>query len=97
MDPVTSPRRQRARLGPPTAPRRLLASPFASPVRRPPNTAFTPWRRLGGRLDNYGFLPILSRCKKYPTMELRGLFDYLVNQLKRGNGIELVRSEYLYF
>ncbi|XP_016465502.1 THO complex subunit 2 isoform X1 [Nicotiana tabacum] len=29
-------------------------------------------------------------CKKYPSMELRGLFQYLVNQLKRGNGIELV-------
>lgn len=32
----------------------------------------------------------ISRCKKYPSMELRGLFQYLVNQLKRGNGIELV-------
>lgn len=31
-----------------------------------------------------------SRCKKYPSMELRGLFQYLVNQLKKGNGIELV-------
>jgi THO complex subunit 2 len=30
------------------------------------------------------------RCKKYPSMELRGLFQYLVNQLKRGQGIELV-------
>ncbi|GER41251.1 THO complex subunit [Striga asiatica] len=30
------------------------------------------------------------RCKKYPSMELRGLFQYLVNQLKKGNGIELV-------
>ncbi|KEH24624.1 THO complex subunit 2 [Medicago truncatula] len=29
-------------------------------------------------------------CKKYPSMELRGLFQYLVNQLKRGHGIELV-------
>ncbi|CAA6659375.1 unnamed protein product [Spirodela intermedia] len=29
-------------------------------------------------------------CKKYPSMELRGLFDYLVNQLKKGSGIELV-------
>ncbi|GAY56567.1 hypothetical protein CUMW_172890 [Citrus unshiu] len=29
-------------------------------------------------------------CKKYPSMELRGLFQYLVNQLKRGKGIELV-------
>ncbi|WJX48474.1 THO complex subunit 2 [Trifolium repens] len=29
-------------------------------------------------------------CKKYPSMELRGLFQYLVNQLKRGQGIELV-------
>ncbi|RAL47850.1 hypothetical protein DM860_011435 [Cuscuta australis] len=29
-------------------------------------------------------------CKKYPSMELRGLFQYLVNQLKRGNGIELL-------
>ncbi|KAI3847949.1 hypothetical protein MKX03_017474 [Papaver bracteatum] len=28
-------------------------------------------------------------CKKYPSMELRGLFQYLVNQLKRGKGIEL--------
>lgn len=30
------------------------------------------------------------RCKKYPSMELRGLFQYLVNQLKKGQGIELV-------
>eukprot|EP01018_Ginkgo_biloba_P036677 Gb_33812 [translate_table: standard] len=29
-------------------------------------------------------------CKKYPSMELRGLFQYLVNQLKKGEGIELV-------
>ncbi|KAI7993665.1 THO complex subunit 2 [Camellia lanceoleosa] len=29
-------------------------------------------------------------CKKYPSMELRGLFQYLVNQLKKGNGIELL-------
>ncbi|KAG0493334.1 hypothetical protein HPP92_004328 [Vanilla planifolia] len=29
-------------------------------------------------------------CKKYPSMELRGLFQYLVNQLKKGIGIELV-------
>lgn len=29
-------------------------------------------------------------CKKYPSMELRGLFQYLVNQLKRGRGIELI-------
>lgn len=29
-------------------------------------------------------------CKKYPSMELRGLFQYLVNQLKKGVGIELV-------
>lgn len=29
-------------------------------------------------------------CKKYPSMELRGLFQYLVNQLKRGHGIELI-------
>ncbi|KAG0583882.1 hypothetical protein KC19_3G168800 [Ceratodon purpureus] len=29
-------------------------------------------------------------CKKYPSMELRGLVQYLVNQLKRGEGIELV-------
>lgn len=29
-------------------------------------------------------------CKKYPSMELRGLFQYLVNQLQKGNGIELV-------
>ncbi|KAL7000789.1 hypothetical protein U1Q18_001940 [Sarracenia purpurea var. burkii] len=32
----------------------------------------------------------LRECKKYPSMELRGLFQYLVNQLKKGNGIELV-------
>ncbi|PPS08311.1 hypothetical protein GOBAR_AA12331 [Gossypium barbadense] len=31
-----------------------------------------------------------SWCKKYPSMELRGLFQYLVNQLKKGQGIELV-------
>ncbi|KAL2518582.1 THO complex subunit 2 [Abeliophyllum distichum] len=29
-------------------------------------------------------------CKKYPSMELGGLFQYLVNQLKKGYGIELV-------
>ncbi|KAL6566308.1 hypothetical protein OROGR_001923 [Orobanche gracilis] len=29
-------------------------------------------------------------CKKYPSMELRGLFQYLINQLKKGCGIELV-------
>ncbi|KAI5072915.1 hypothetical protein GOP47_0013021 [Adiantum capillus-veneris] len=29
-------------------------------------------------------------CKKYPSMELRGLFQYLVNKLKKGEGIELV-------
>ncbi|CAM8983263.1 unnamed protein product [Rhodiola kirilowii] len=29
-------------------------------------------------------------CKKYPSMELRGLFQYLVNQLKKGEGVELV-------
>ncbi|XP_022991162.1 THO complex subunit 2-like isoform X1 [Cucurbita maxima] len=29
-------------------------------------------------------------CKKYPSMELRGLFQYLINQLKKGQGIELV-------
>lgn len=32
----------------------------------------------------------IPRCKKYPSMELRGHFQYLVNQLKRGQGIELV-------
>ncbi|KAK8960455.1 hypothetical protein KSP40_PGU008569 [Platanthera guangdongensis] len=32
----------------------------------------------------------LLRCKKYPSMELRGLFQYLVNQLKKGTGVELV-------
>ncbi|KAJ9546923.1 LOW QUALITY PROTEIN: hypothetical protein OSB04_019466 [Centaurea solstitialis] len=31
-----------------------------------------------------------QKCKKYPSMELRGLFQYLVNQLKKGSGIELV-------
>ncbi|KAM1011881.1 hypothetical protein ACFX2C_047172 [Malus domestica] len=34
-------------------------------------------------------------CKKYPSMELRGLFQYLVNQLKKGQGIELVLLEEL--
>ncbi|KAK9750246.1 hypothetical protein RND81_02G181900 [Saponaria officinalis] len=29
-------------------------------------------------------------CKKYPSMELRGLFQYLINHLKRGNGTELI-------
>ncbi|MCL7046579.1 hypothetical protein MKW94_030124 [Papaver nudicaule] len=29
-------------------------------------------------------------CKKYPSMELRGLFQYLVNKLKQGKGHELV-------
>lgn len=33
---------------------------------------------------------VCYRCKKYPSMELRGLFQYLVNQLKKGQGIELV-------
>lgn len=33
---------------------------------------------------------VVCRCKKYPSMELRGLFQYLVNQLKKGKGIELV-------
>jgi hypothetical protein len=32
----------------------------------------------------------IPRCKKYPSMELRGLFQYLGNQLKKGQGIELV-------
>lgn len=34
-------------------------------------------------------------CKKYPSMELRGLFQYLVNQLKKGVGTELVLLEEL--
>ncbi|KAL5760823.1 hypothetical protein ACOSQ2_019661 [Xanthoceras sorbifolium] len=34
-------------------------------------------------------------CKKYPSMELRGLFQYLVNQLKKGQGIELVLMQEL--
>ncbi|KAL8265927.1 hypothetical protein R6Q59_003271 [Mikania micrantha] len=34
-------------------------------------------------------------CKKYPSMELRGLFQYLVNQLKKGSGIELVLMQEL--
>lgn len=38
----------------------------------------------------------LCRCKKYPSMELRGLFQYLVNQLKRGQGIELVLLQVMY-
>ncbi|XP_074309319.1 THO complex subunit 2 isoform X2 [Silene latifolia] len=29
-------------------------------------------------------------CKKYPSMELRGLFQYLINNLKRGQGTELI-------
>ncbi|KAL9241909.1 hypothetical protein vseg_015966 [Gypsophila vaccaria] len=29
-------------------------------------------------------------CKKYPSMELRGLFQYLINHLKRGHGTELI-------
>lgn len=33
------------------------------------------------------------RCKKYPSMELRGLFQYLINQLKKGSGTELVLLE----
>lgn len=33
---------------------------------------------------------VYDRCKKYPSMELRGLFQYLVNQLQKGQGIELV-------
>ncbi|KAJ4810092.1 THO complex subunit 2 [Rhynchospora pubera] len=36
-----------------------------------------------------------SLCKKYPSMELRGLFQYLVNQLKKGSGTELVLLEEL--
>lgn len=38
-------------------------------------------------MKRFLFIP---RCKKYPSMELRGRFQYLVNQLKRGQGIELV-------
>ncbi|KAJ3678301.1 hypothetical protein LUZ60_002104 [Juncus effusus] len=34
-------------------------------------------------------------CKKYPSMELRGLFQYLVNKLQQGSGIELVLLEEL--
>ncbi|XP_020090049.1 THO complex subunit 2 isoform X2 [Ananas comosus] len=34
-------------------------------------------------------------CKKYPSMELRGLIQYLVNQLKKGSGVELVLLEEL--
>ncbi|KAG8382675.1 hypothetical protein BUALT_Bualt05G0101900 [Buddleja alternifolia] len=49
--------------------------------------------------DQFRFLSVIDAlkigrtcfmCKKYPSMELRGLFQYLVNQLKKGNGIELV-------
>jgi len=29
-------------------------------------------------------------CKKYPSIDLRGLFQNFVHQLKRGEGIELV-------
>ncbi|KAH9314243.1 hypothetical protein KI387_022870 [Taxus chinensis] len=36
-------------------------------------------------------------CKKYPSMELRGLFQYLVNQLKRGEGTELVLLQELIY
>ncbi|KAK7318145.1 hypothetical protein RJT34_02843 [Clitoria ternatea] len=36
------------------------------------------------------YSPSSVGCKKYPSMELRGLFQYLVNQLKKGQGIELV-------
>ncbi|KAB5514139.1 hypothetical protein DKX38_028052 [Salix brachista] len=38
----------------------------------------------------YYFSMKFNWCKKYPSMELRGRFQYLVNQLKRGQGIELV-------
>ncbi|KAI9074774.1 hypothetical protein K1719_043251 [Acacia pycnantha] len=31
----------------------------------------------------------IDKCKKYPSMELWGLFQYLVNQLKKDQGIEL--------
>ncbi|KAH9746029.1 THO complex subunit 2 [Citrus sinensis] len=52
------------------------------------------WGHLCASSDQFEFfgLPIgrCSQCKKYPSMELRGLFQYLVNQLKRGKGIELV-------
>jgi hypothetical protein len=41
------------------------------------------------------FKSFYDRCKKYPSMELRGLFQYLVNQLKRGQGIELVLLQVL--
>ncbi|KAI9120141.1 hypothetical protein K1719_008789 [Acacia pycnantha] len=34
--------------------------------------------------------PMLYGCKKYPSMELWGLFQDLVNQLKKGQGIELL-------
>ena len=36
------------------------------------------------------------RCKKYPSMELQGLVQYLVNQLKRGEGIELILLQVLH-
>ncbi|XP_057851341.2 THO complex subunit 2 isoform X2 [Cryptomeria japonica] len=36
-------------------------------------------------------------CKKYPSMELRGLFQYVVNQLKRGEGTELVLLQELIY
>lgn len=39
---------------------------------------------------------IFFRCKKYPSMELRGLFQYLVNQLKKGQGIELVLLQVIF-
>ncbi|WZZ10565.1 hypothetical protein YC2023_096486 [Brassica napus] len=47
----------------------------------------------GHLLGIFAFMPRIEKhvlCKKYPSMELRGLFQYLVNQLKRGQGIELV-------
>ncbi|KAK7311280.1 hypothetical protein RJT34_09308 [Clitoria ternatea] len=49
------------------------------------SNSFRLWRR---------YSPSSVGCKKYPSMELRGLFQYLVNQLKKGQGIELVLLQY---
>lgn len=48
--------------------------------------------------DELFFEPIhFNRCKKHHSVELRSLFQYLVNQLKKDTGIELVVLEVYYW
>ncbi|KAG6737047.1 hypothetical protein POTOM_059984 [Populus tomentosa] len=52
------------------------------------DASFIEYRGTGGGDWSAGYA--CGMCKKYPSMELRGLFQYLGNQLKKGQGIELV-------